>query len=52
MVIFLNNVTNKDVVLHPLAVQFSPGGAVQFSPGTYNQTSDGEEWSCPVYFKW
>ena len=38
MVFFSNNVTNKDVILHPLAVQFSPGGAVQFSPGTYIRT--------------
>ncbi len=37
MVFFSNNVTNKDVVLHPLAVQFSPGTAVQFSPGTYSE---------------
>ena len=40
MVIFSNNVTNKDVISHPLAVQFSPGGAVQFSPGTYNHHYD------------
>ena len=29
--------SKKDVILHPIAVQFSTGRAVQFSPGIYNR---------------